>query len=112
MEKVLRPERLDVSPNTVNAPRAWRHWLATFENFIESLQRPDENLDKLRILTNFVAPEIYEFFLIPIITTKLLLNQKLRTLKLPTKSLQDILYRHESKSQKNLLTSTCVYSPF
>ena len=62
MEKVLRPERLDVSPNTVDAPRAWRHWLATFENFIESLQRPDENLDKLRILTNFVAPEIYELF--------------------------------------------------
>ena len=62
MEKVRRPERLDVSPNTVDAPRAWRHWLATFENFIESLQRPDENLDKLRILTNFVAPEIYELF--------------------------------------------------
>ena len=62
MEKVLRPERLDVSPNTVDAPRAWRHRLATFENFIESLQRPDENLDKQRILINFVAPEIYELF--------------------------------------------------
>ena len=62
MEKVLRPERLDVSPNTVDAPRAWRHWLATFENFIESLQRPDENLEKLRILINFVAPEIYKLF--------------------------------------------------
>ena len=49
MEKVLRPERLDVSPNTVEAPRAWRHWLATFENFIKSLQRPDENLDKPQI---------------------------------------------------------------
>ena len=62
MEKVLRPERLDVSPNTIAAPRAWRHWLATFENLIESLQRPDENLDKLQVLINFVAPEIYELF--------------------------------------------------
>ena len=62
MEKVPRPERLDVSPNTVDAPRAWRHWLATFKNFIESLQRPDENLDKLRILINFVTPKIYELF--------------------------------------------------
>ena len=26
------------------------------------MQRPDENLDKLRILINFVAPEIYELF--------------------------------------------------
>ena len=48
--------------NTVDAPRAWRHWLATFQNFIESLQRPDNNLDKLRILTNFVAPDIYKLF--------------------------------------------------
>ena len=62
MEKVLKPERLDVSPNTVDASRAWRHWLATFENFIESLQKPDENLVKLWILINFVAPEIYEMF--------------------------------------------------
>ena len=36
--------------------------LASFENFIESLQRTDENLDKLRILINFVAIEIYELF--------------------------------------------------
>ena len=62
MEKVLRTETLDVNPNTVDAPGAWRHWLATFENFIESLQRPNENLDKLRILIHFVAPEIYELF--------------------------------------------------
>ena len=62
MEKVLRPERLDVSPNTVDAPRAWRHWQAIFESFIKSLQRPDENLDKLQILINFVAPKIYKLF--------------------------------------------------
>ena len=51
-----------VQIRTVDAPKAWRHWLATFENFIESLQRPDGNLNKLRILINFVAPEIYELF--------------------------------------------------
>ena len=62
MKKVLRPQRLDVSPNTVDAPSAWRLWLATFENFIKSLQRPNGNVDKLRILINFVAPEIYELF--------------------------------------------------
>ena len=62
IKNVLRPERPDVSPNTVDAPRAWRHWVATFEYFIESLQRLDENLDKLRILINFVLPEIYGLF--------------------------------------------------
>ena len=112
MRKVLRPERLDLSPNTVDAPRTWRHWLVTFENFIESLQRPDENLDKLRILLNFVAPEIYELFSDSNNYDKAIAKLKVRTLKLPTKSLQDILCRHESKSQKNLLMSTCVYSPF
>ena len=62
MKEVLRPERLDVSLNTIDTLRAWRHWLATFENFIESLQRLNENLDKLQILINFVAPQIYELY--------------------------------------------------
>ena len=111
MKKVLRPQRLDVSPNTVDAPSAWRLWLATFENFIESLQRPNGNLDKLRILINFVAPEIYElFYYSDNYDDKAIAKQ--RTLKFSTKFLEDIFYRHESKGQKDFLVSTWVYSPF
>ena len=96
MEKVLRPERLDVSPNTVDAPRAWRHWLATFENFIESLQRPDENLDKLRILTNFVAPEIYELFSDSINYDEAIAKLKAAYVKTPN----EIFARHTLLSRK------------
>ena len=74
MEKVLRPDRLDFNPNTIDAPRAWRHWLATFENFIESPQRLNENLDELQILINLSHPRSTKCFVIPIITTKLSLN--------------------------------------
>ena len=95
MEKVLRPERLDVSPNTVEAPRAWRHWLATFENFIESLQR-DENLDELRILTNFVAPEIYELF-----SDSNNYDEAIAKLKAAhVKTLNEIFARHTLSSRK------------
>ena len=49
MEKVVRPKILDASLNTVDAPKAWRHWLATYENFLESLQRPNKNLDFVKL---------------------------------------------------------------
>ena len=96
MEKVLRPERLNVSPNTVDAPRAWRHWLTTFENFIKSLQRPDENLGKLRILINFVAPEIYELFSDSNNYDKAIAKLKAAYVKTPN----EIFARHTLSSRK------------
>ena len=93
-------------------PRAWRHWLDTFENFIESLQRPKENLDKLRILINFVVPEIYKLFCDSDNYDEAIAKLKAAYVETPNEILQDILYCHESKGQKNLLMSTCVYSLF
>jgi len=58
MEKVLRPERFDVSPNAQNAIKLWRHWFATFENFLATIE--GENLNKLRVLTNYVSADVYE----------------------------------------------------
>ena len=112
MKKVLKPERLDVSPNTVDAPRAWRHWLATFKNFIESLQRPDENLDKLRILINFVAPEIYKLFSDSNNYDEAIAKLKAAYIKTPNEIFARHIYCYETKGQKNLLMSSCMYSPF
>ena len=57
MEKVLRPERLDVDPSTPEAAEEWRHWKATFTNFVDSL--PLEGLNKRNVLINFVSPKIF-----------------------------------------------------
>ena len=43
MDKVLKPERFDVSRSASNAVKLWQHWLATFENFIAAIE--NENLN-------------------------------------------------------------------
>ena len=58
MERLLRPERLDCDPNSSTAAQEWKHWLQTFKTFIAAL--PQDNLNKLGLLVNFVSPRIYE----------------------------------------------------
>ena len=60
MDKVLRPERFDKSPNAQDASKAWRHWLATFENFVAAI--PGERVNKLNVLINYVSSDVYELF--------------------------------------------------
>ncbi|KRZ81372.1 hypothetical protein T08_4642, partial [Trichinella sp. T8] len=57
MDRFLKPERLDVDPSSPTSSEQWKHWLATFENFLAAL--PEENLDKKSLLVNFVSPRIY-----------------------------------------------------
>ena len=60
MDKALRPARFNALPNTTSATKEFKHWLRTFDYYLEVL--PQENLNKLRILTNFVSPEVFEIF--------------------------------------------------
>ena len=59
MDKILRPERFDADPSASGATKSWIHWKRTFENFLAVLL--DENIDKFRVLTNFVSPTVFEF---------------------------------------------------
>ena len=58
MERLLKPERLDCDPSSPTAAQEWKHWLQTFKTFITAL--PQENLNKLGLLVNFVSSRIYE----------------------------------------------------
>ena len=58
MDKALRPDRFDFLPNTPVSSKEFNHWFKTFENFLSVL--PQDNLDKLMILTNFLSPTVYE----------------------------------------------------
>ena len=58
MARFLRPDRLDIDPNAPNATKSWKHWKATFENFLSSFETPPTN--KLSILTNFISANVYE----------------------------------------------------
>nr|XP_039252837.1 uncharacterized protein LOC120330077 [Styela clava] len=58
-DKVLRPERLEVDPNSSEASCEWLHWKKTFDNFLNAL--PSEGLDKLGVLVNFISPRIFQY---------------------------------------------------
>ena len=59
MGKALRPTRFDTLPNTPSSTKEFKHWFRTFEYYLEVL--PNEGLDKLKVLINFISPEILEY---------------------------------------------------
>ena len=60
MDKALRPDRFEGSANTSTSAKEFTHWLKTFEHYVDVL--PQENLDKLKLLTNYVSPAVYDYF--------------------------------------------------
>ena len=34
MNRILKPDRLDLDPNSPTAAKEWKHWFRTFDNFI------------------------------------------------------------------------------
>ena len=59
MDRLLRPERLDMDPSSSTASKDWQHWIRTFENFLSVL--PIEGLNKLLVLTDYVIPRVFEY---------------------------------------------------
>ena len=60
MERLYRPERLDVDPSSPAASKQWLHWLRTFENFVSSFPT-DQQPNKLNLLINHVSPSVFEY---------------------------------------------------
>lgn len=54
MERLLRPDCSEGSQDTV--PAQWTHWHYTFSNFTQSVS-PEP--DKLKLLINYICPDIY-----------------------------------------------------
>ena len=63
MDKILRPDRLELNPNTsVDGAHSNRyvHWKATFDNFLGTLgENAATDEQKYTILINYVSPDIY-----------------------------------------------------
>ena len=60
MDKALRPDRFEGIANTSTSAKEFTHWLKTFEHYVDVL--PQDNLDKLKLLTNYVSPTVYDYF--------------------------------------------------
>ena len=59
MDKVLKPERLDVEPGTVNASAEYKHWYKTFTYYLSALTAAEIQHDKLQVLTNLISYKVY-----------------------------------------------------
>ena len=63
MDKLLRPDKLSTLHTEVDALKKWKYWRKCFENFLSSITPPTEGtLNKLALLTNFVEPDVFEYF--------------------------------------------------
>ena len=75
MDKVLKPARLVLSPESPTATREYRHWLHTYENFAATLSLPQSYINrvtnditremmvdqlKLDTLTNLISADIWD----------------------------------------------------
>ena len=61
MNRLLKPEKLSADPNSPLADKQYKHWLKTFQNFVESVRNAnrDREVDKLALLMNYVSPTMY-----------------------------------------------------
>ena len=59
MDKVLKPERLDVEPGTVNTSAEYKHWYKTFTYYLSALTAAEIQHDKLQVLTNLISYKVY-----------------------------------------------------
>ena len=62
MEKVLKPERLDIDPGSLTATDEFNHWLVSFGYYLAALNVSELQFDRLQVLTNLVSPKVYKHF--------------------------------------------------
>ena len=66
MEKLLKPVKLSIDPNSSSATKEWKHWIRTFKAYVSRyLQTSDEeqaDQDKLAALISCATPQVYELF--------------------------------------------------
>jgi len=62
MEKVLKPQLLDAEPGLKTAADEFKHWLKTFEDYLDALSAADLEPDKYKVLANLVSSQVYRYF--------------------------------------------------
>ncbi len=59
MNRLLKPERLDVDPNSPTAAKEWKYWHRTFTNFIDECGT--DAPDKYRTIKNFMSHTVFDY---------------------------------------------------
>ena len=65
MDKLLKPAKLSIDPNSSAAAKEWNHWSRTFKSYVSryvtSASEEEANADKLAALINCATPEVFEY---------------------------------------------------
>ena len=65
MDKLLRPAKLDEDPNAPESHQVYKHWLCTFERFLQAVEAARAEgvpeTDKYGLLVNYVSSEVYAY---------------------------------------------------
>ena len=56
---LLKPERLDLDPNSPTAAKVWKYWLRTFNNFIAECGNGAP--DKYRTIINLMTHNVFDY---------------------------------------------------
>ncbi|XP_069791291.1 uncharacterized protein [Narcine bancroftii] len=59
MERLIRPEKLDIDPRSATAFKAFNFWLLNFENFLRLIEVEEDN-QCLTALLSMVSLRVYE----------------------------------------------------
>ena len=61
MQKLMKPEKLSLDPNSFTASKEWKHWKKTFQNYLSTFTEQNEDIDKLKVHTNYLSFEVYDY---------------------------------------------------
>ena len=66
MDKLLKPARLSIDPNSSTASKEWKHWIRTFKSYVNRFVSSEENSseadeEKLAALVSCATADVYEF---------------------------------------------------
>uniref|UniRef100_A0A2C9KP73 Retrotransposon gag domain-containing protein n=1 Tax=Biomphalaria glabrata TaxID=6526 RepID=A0A2C9KP73_BIOGL len=61
MDRIFRPEKLDIEPTAPQAVEHWQHWYETFKSFVSVVSV--DNLDTKKLLINYISPAVYQMIL-------------------------------------------------
>ena len=66
MDRILKPDKLSIDPNSPTASKQWKHWIRTFNSyvsrFVSGSSSAAEDGDKLAALVSCATADIFEYF--------------------------------------------------
>ena len=60
MKRLLKPDRLNLDPNSPTVAKEWKHWFRTFDNFIKECGT-EPAPDKFRTIINLISHNVFDY---------------------------------------------------